>query len=133
MLVRYLGIISAVACCGCGYSIRSTAIGPSVAPREKICAVDFSRQRPQDLSFAYEQVGVICFGSLDNVDDEGYPIEGRWLDVDRVIAYKDGRRHEAVRREACALGGELVAPVGVCGRFPYHLELGVWRKKRAGG
>jgi hypothetical protein len=95
------------------------------------CEIDFSRERAQDLFFAYEQVGVICFsGPREATDEEGRDIEGRRPDVDRVLVYRPGAEHEAVRREACRLGGELVAPVGICGVFPYDLELGVWRKKR---
>jgi hypothetical protein len=103
-----------------------------VAARKSTCEINFSRERPQDISLAYEQVGVICFSSeRDATDENGFPIAGRQPDVDRVLAYGPGRAHEAVRREACSLGGELVAPVGICGRFPYDLELGVWRKKRS--
>jgi len=102
-----------------------------VAPHASTCPIDFSRERSQDLAVAYDQVGVICFGSHDETDEQGFPIEGSRPDVDRVLAYQPGARHRAVQREACSLGGELVAPVGICGRSPGHLELGVWRKKQS--
>jgi hypothetical protein len=122
--------IPLLAFCGC-YRISSAVVGPSIAPRQESCEIDFSRQRAQELSDEFEQVGAICFGGREDAnDDRGNALLGTHPDVSRYLAYRPGSEHEAVRREACSLGGELVTPAGICGRFPYDLELAVWRKKR---
>ncbi len=107
------------------YGVTSGVVGPPVPALAASCNVAFSRARPQELTEGFEQVGVLC------VAGDGWPavaVAGRRSDIAREAAWAPGRAHEAVRRAACRLGGELVAPAGVCGRFG-DLELGVWRPK----
>jgi len=111
------------------YSISSATVGPAVVSRESSCGIVFSRERAQDLSVDYDQVGVICFSGAA-AEWPVVAVAGRQSDLDRIAAYRPGKGHEAVRREACSLGGDLVAPIGICGKFPYDLELGVWRRKQ---
>ena len=125
MLRPYL-ISSLLASCGCfpSFVVTSATVGPAVPSAEPNCPVTFSTERTQDLFPTHEQVGVICFSAHDDA------VIGRnRSDVERVILYRPGEAHDAVRREACSLGGELVAPIGICGRFD-DLELSVWRRRR---
>jgi hypothetical protein len=126
--VRSTLVALALSFCGC-YSVSTATVGPHVAPREPACDVAFSHERPQELAERFEQVGVICFGA-ENVGWPEVAVAGRRADLDTQAAYRPGGGHEAVRESACHLGGELVAPAGLCGKDPYHVELAVWRKKR---
>jgi hypothetical protein len=99
---------------GC-ITTRRVALGPPEPPRPLDCPIRFERIEPGEAARTYRQVGSICITNTRRpvrVED----------------AYKKEDVREALQRDACRLGGDLVSPVGLCsnGREA-GLEFGVYR------
>jgi hypothetical protein len=101
------------------YSLAySLPMGAPAAPHDPGCHVDFQRLTPKQAQDRWEQGGVVCV-SIGNET------------LDSIMA--TGLLHEAVRQKACALGTEIVVPVGLCGDSGGRgIEFGAFRLRAAG-
>jgi hypothetical protein len=81
---------------------RGIPIGQGASPRPAGCELRCERTSPSEAQARWQQVGDVCVsnGGVPNPDVED--------------AYQPGDMHDALTDQACALGGEIVTPIGLC-------------------
>lgn len=84
-------------------SARSVAIGPAAAPRPSNCTLAYARIDPHEAMTTWRQVGSVCvtipYSRSPRVDD----------------LYAPGSARDALTKEACNLGAQMVTPMSMCG------------------
>jgi hypothetical protein len=112
-----LALVACVSLSGCVPIARSMPLGASMPPRPPECDVAFVRDvKPDEARERWEEIGVV------SVIGEG----GAILGLDELFA--PSKAHEAAREQACALGADIVVPVGLM--WP-GIELGAFRERPA--
>ncbi|MGD0523795.1 MAG: hypothetical protein ABSE49_01555 [Polyangiaceae bacterium] len=112
---RLLFASFAVLSAGCAYA-RSVAIGSPVPARPPSCALEYARIAPGDAQPSWRQVGAVCVS------------RGSGFSQQHVYeVYEPGDQRDLLTARACALGGEMVTPVGLCTNGKSNaIEFGVY-------
>lgn len=79
---------------------RVVTFDSSLSPRPDSCAIDYEHSVPKD----WREIGVVCLSPHSSFQDS--------LTIDAV--YAPGTIRDSLRTSACAMGGDAVAPFGVC-------------------
>jgi hypothetical protein len=110
----FLVFVVASLSAGCAYA-RGIRVGEGAAPRPPGCQLAYEHLSPAQAQARWRQVGDVCvsYGQLN--------------EPSVAAAYQPGEMRDALDERACALGGEIVSPVGLCSNGKANgIEFGVY-------
>jgi len=115
----FLAVAVALASAACGGYARGIAIGAGAPARAADCKLTYSHVSPHEAQARWRQVGDVCVSTG--------VAPASW-------AYAPGDIRDALTERACALGGEVVTPVGLCANERVSgVEFGVYVAKTGQG
>jgi hypothetical protein len=105
----------------CVPSARGIRVGEGAQERPPGCALAYEQIAPADAQVQWRQVGDVCVSSGSSLAEPSVE-----------EAYEPGRdMNVALNEQACALGGEIVTPIGLCSNGKINgVEFGVYVPKR---
>jgi hypothetical protein len=106
---------------GCGASSSAIVLGPRQSPKARNCPIRLVALPPEELFDDYLRVGSVCV-------TPPAVVLGMSEDLREAIKHPGGERDELFGR-ACALGGDVVALSGRCGRALGTFEYAVLRAR----
>jgi hypothetical protein len=120
--MRAVALALLVALAGCGASSSAVVLGPGQPPKPGDCPMRLVALPPEELFDDYLRVGSICLAPA--------PVSlGVAEDLREAVKHPGGERDELFGR-ACALGGDVIALAGRCGRGRSTFEFAVLRARQ---
>jgi len=99
----------------CAYA-RAIPIGAPAPARPPDCPLAYARLDPVELQTQWREVGDVCVSAGTGFSH---------MTIDDV--YEPGTPHDLLTERACALGGQMVTPVGLCSNGKSSaIEFGVY-------
>ena len=90
-------------------SARGIPIGTPAPARPPDCKLSYARIAPAEAQAEWRQVGDVCL---------------------KNVRYWPGEAREVLSEQACALGGEMVTPIGLCANGKISaIEFGVYVRR----
>jgi hypothetical protein len=90
----------------CAPHARGIPVGTPAPARPPDCRLSYERIAPAEAQAEWRQVGDVCL---------------------KNVRYWPGEAREVLSEQACALGGEMVTPIGLCARNA--TEFGVYVRR----
>jgi hypothetical protein len=108
-----LVLLVSVSSAACAHA-RGIRVGEGARPRPPDCELAYERAAPADAQARWRQVGIVCASGGEGLRSS-------------AEAYEPGEVHDALKERACALGGEIVSPTGLCSNGRQSgIEFGVY-------